>query len=413
MIAPIASITVGLDFGNMIKTVGRLTLRKHKIYFEYDAGYLSDGFELSPIRLPLKSGLTICDSSVFDGLPGLFNDSLPDGWGRLLFDRAMHLRGIKLDQLTPLHQLAHVGKSGMGALVYKPDNSQNIEPAELNLDQLSRHCTDVLEGDAEDVINELLLLNGSSGGARPKVLIGYNQKTGRVIHGTQKLPKYYEHWIVKFQNSQDGPDAGAIEFVYSKLAAAARISVPDVRLFPSKLGAGYFAVKRFDRTEGKRLHMHTAGGLLHSDHRIPTLDYHNLLELTMFLMRDVRELYKMFQLAVFNVMAHNRDDHSKNFTFLMDETGEWKLSPAYDLTFSHGPGGEHSTMIMGEGDSPSRDDLRALGSESGLSNSQIKEAIDHTQAALEMWRNLARNYHVSQDSLNEIDRVITKFVQQQ
>ena len=136
------------------------------------------------------------------------------------------------------------------------------------------------------------------------------------------------------------------------MATRSGIAIPETHLFPAKKSAGYFATKRFDRDCPKSLHMHTVCGLLHSDFRSPSLDYQDLIELTTLLTRDVRETEKMFRLAVFNVLAHNRDDHSKNFSFLMNEVGEWQLSPAYDLTFSSGPGGEQSTMVIGEGKTP-------------------------------------------------------------
>lgn len=407
---PIKHIEVGLKFDGNIKTVGILAQHDQQIYFEYDSDYVRHGLELSPIRLPLKLGVQGCDSSLFEGLPGLFNDSLPDGWGRLLLDRALRQKGVELQKLSPLDRLAHVGQSGMGALVYEPDHSQNLESAELTLDTLYQDSGKVLEGQATDVLNELLILNGSSAGARPKALIGFNPKTGQVIYGDQKLPAGYDHWIVKFTNSQDGPDAGAMEFIYSVMARHAGLLVPQTHLFPSKHESGFFAIKRFDRNEGKRIHMHTACGLLHSDHRIPSLDYQNLLELTMFLTRDVRELEKMFRLAVFNVMAHNHDDHSKNFSFLLDQTGVWKLSPAYDLTFSYGLGGEHSTMVMGKGDSIDKNDLRQLGKQVDLSDSRIEQIMLQTKESLERWSDLAKEYSISKCTRNQIYQKLMNFI---
>ena len=263
------------------------------------------------------------------------------------------------------------------------------------MDRLAKQSHDVLEGGAEDVLEELLARNGSSAGARPKVLIGFKRETGQITHGSQVLPKGYEPWIVKFANSQDGPDAGAVEFAYSEMARRAGLMIPPTHLFPAKRGAGYFAIKRFDQNQTNRLHMHTPCGLLHSNHRIPALDYQDLLELTLHLTRDVRESEKMFKYAVFNVLAHNRDDHSKNFSFLMDETGTWKLSPAYDLTFSYGPGGEQSTMVMGEGKSPSIDHLRALGRHAGISDTKINEILGQTKDLLGWWSELAKTHGVS------------------
>ncbi len=391
---PVQHVKVELDFGGNPVLVGHLALLDQQIYFEYDADFIRLDLNLSPFQLPLKPGVKTFDTRLFEGLPGVFNDSLPDGWGRLLFDRAMRKQGILPRMLSPLDRLACVGKSGLGALIYEPDHSEAIEAVEIDLNRLAKQSQNVLEGGAEDVLEELLILNGASSGARPKALIGFNRKTGRIIHGSQVLPKHYEPWIVKFANSQDGSDSGAVEFVYSEMARRAGLMLPETHLFPAKHGPGYFAIKRFDQSEGRRLHMHTPCGLLHSDHRIPALDYQDLLELTLYLTRDVREIKKMFQYAVFNVLAHNRDDHSKNFSFLMDETGIWKISPAYDLTFSYGPGGEQSTMVMGEGKSPNMDHLQALGRHAEISGTNVKEILGQTRDSLGSWSELAKAHDV-------------------
>lgn len=406
---PVQHIKVGLDFGSGSRPVGRLALRDQQIYFEYDVDFIRRGLPLSPLQLPLKSGIQTFPIRLFEGLPGVFNDSLPDGWGRLLFDRTMRKRGILPQMLSPLDRLAYVGKSGMGALIYEPDYSETVEGIGIDLDWLSQQSQDVLEGRAEDVLDELLALNGPSAGARPKALIGFNRVTGCVVHGNQGLPKGYEPWLVKFANSQDGLDAGAVEFVYSKMARQAGITIPDTHLFPAKHGAGYFSIKRFDQNEGERFHVHTPCGLLHSDYRTPTLDYQDLLELTMLLTRDIRESEKMFRLAVFNVMGHNRDDHSKNFSFLMDKTGEWKVSPAYDLTFSYGLGGEQSTMVMGEGKSPGIEDLRALGRHLEISDTRVKEIFDQTRDSLGRWGKLAKAHGVKMATYDLVHTQINRF----
>jgi serine/threonine-protein kinase HipA len=357
---PTTEIKIGLDFGMGVIPVGRLASRDHKTYFEYDASFLKRGLELSPIKLPPKSGLSTFDYFLFEGLPGVFNDSLPDGWGRLLFDRHLRSLGVLPADVSALDRLAYVGDLGMGALVYEPDHSQVEADGLLSLDKLAEQAQDVMDGRSEDVIQMLLDLNGSSAGARPKALIGVDSLKQNISHGVCNLPEGYEPWLVKFANTHDGSDAGAIEYVYAQMAKEAGIHVPDVHLFPARHGAGYFAIKRFDRDGQKRFHMHTACGLLHSDFRTPSLDYEELTALTTILTRDVREVEKMFLLAVFNVLAHNRDDHAKNFSYLMDEKGKWTLSPAYDLTFSSGPRMEQSTTVMGEGRNPGIEHLQEI-----------------------------------------------------
>ena len=392
---PVKELKVGLNFGIGVTPVGRFAMRNRTIYFEYDRTFIDHGLEISPLRLPLNSGVFSFEYDLFEGLPGVFNDSLPDGWGRLLFDRFARSQGIVSSEITPLDRLANVGMHGMGALVYEPDHSSDETYEAICLDTLAAQTQEVLHGACEDVLQELLTLSGSSAGARPKALVGIDQTNEHVIHGARDLPAEYEPWLVKFANSQDGSDAGAIEYVYALMAKEAGIQIPDVHLFPAQNGAGYFSVKRFDRDGDKRYHMHTACGLLHSDFRTPSLDYEDLIALTSVLTRDVREVEKMYRLAVFNVLAHNRDDHAKNFSFLMDADGQWKLSPAYDLTFSSGPGGEQSTMVMGEGRDPGLDHLTKLGLEANLKQTSIEAIIEQTRSALGGWKKLARQYGVS------------------
>ena len=404
----VKEVKVGLNFGDATIPVGRLAIRDRKIYFEYHIAFIEANLDISPLRLPLKSGVSSFDYNLFEGLPGVFNDSLPDGWGRLLFDRFTRCLGILPSDITPLDRLAHVGLNGLGALVYEPDHSTHESSESINLDKLAQQAREVLDGTSDEVLQDLLALNGSSAGARPKALIGLNKDRKNIIHGIHDLPDGYTPWIVKFSNAQDSADAGAIEYVYALMAKKAGISMPEAHLFPAKKSAGYFAVKRFDRNGKQRFHMHTACGLLHSDFRVPSLDYEDLIALTGALTRDAREIEKLYQLSVFNVLAHNRDDHSKNFSFLMDEKGEWKLSPAYDLTFSSGPRGEQSTMIMGEGRNPSTNHLIKLGHEAKLSKARIIEIIDKTQTALASWEVLASEYGVSTANIRLIGKRINR-----
>lgn len=399
---PVNAVSVGLDFGDSAVAVGRLATRDRRIYFEYDATFVSTGLEISPHRLPLRPGLVSGDPYLFEGLPGVFNDSLPDGWGRLLFDRALRADGILPEQVTPLDRLAQVGKRGMGALVYMPDQGPEAPEAELDLDRLADQSREVLQGEADEVLEELIALNGSSTGARPKAMIGLHPETGDLVHGVDALPPGYEPWLVKFPNTQDGKDAGAIEYVYAQMAQAAGVAMTETRLIKTAKGGAYFATKRFDRAGSARVHAHTASGLLHADHRIPSLDYETLIALTQGLTRDVREVEAMFRLAVFNVIAHNRDDHGKNFTYLMNAKGEWRLSPAYDLTFSSGPGGEQTTTVMGQGKTPSLADLTKLGEVAGLSKVDVQAIIGNTREAVRAWPELAARHGVTKPQIKLI-----------
>ena len=395
-------IKVGLNFGAETISVGRLASRDYKIYFEFDEAFIESGLDISPLKLPLTYGVQTFNPILFKGLPGVFNDSLPDGWGRLLFDRLVRSRNLLPNEFTPLDRLAYVGFTGLGALVYEPDYSEGRSEETINLDVLADQTQEVIDGEAENVLAELIDLNGSSAGARPKALIGVDQNKQHIIHGKHELLKDYEHWIVKFANTTDGVDAGAIEYVYSLMAKEAGLEMTQTHLFAASKGAGYFATQRFDRDSNKRLHMHTACGLLHADFRTPTLDYEDLLALTEVLTQDIREVKKMFRLAVFNILSYNRDDHGKNFSFLMDSSGQWKLAPAYDLTFSSGPRGHQSTMVMGEGQNPTIEHLIKLGKEANLTRSQVDPIIEQAKHALELWETLSENHGVSKTNIKLI-----------
>lgn len=244
---PTKEVKVALNFGEKAIPVGRLALHKRIIYFEYDRNFIEHGIELSPFNLPLQPGVKHFDNTLFEGLPGVFNDSLPDGWGRLIFDRFVRSHDVMPAEISPLDRLAYVGSKALGALVFEPDYSAEDMQKNICLDSLAMQTQEVLVGTSNDVILELIALNGSSAGARPKALIGVNDNKENIIHGVHDLPEGYEPWIVKFPNMQDGLDAGAIEYVYALMAKEAGISMPDVHLFPARKGAGYFATKRFDR----------------------------------------------------------------------------------------------------------------------------------------------------------------------
>jgi len=409
---PVNLVHVSLAAKDGLQKLGRLALKDRHIYFEYDNAFLQSGLEISPFKLPLKPGVAVCEDSVFEGIFGVFNDSLPDGWGRLLLDRQVRRHDIAPEQLTPLDRLTHVGTHGMGALVYEPDVSDHATSGDaINLDHLAEETLQILEGEAEDVISQLLELSGSSAGARPKIMVGVSPAEKTIVHGLHTLPKGYSHWMVKFASSNDVKDIGAVEYAYSLMARSAGVDMMPTSLFPAKKGAGYFGVQRFDRQGEKRLHVHTISGLLHADHRMPSLDYESVLRATMALTRNAQEVEKMFRLAVFNVAAHNRDDHAKNFSFLM-ERGAWKAAPAYDLTFSGGPGGEHSTTVMGEGRNPGTEHFMKLAEKFSISSKDAKRIMDEVHGAVSDWPVFAGQAGISATSKKLIANVINKTAQQ-
>jgi len=398
--SPTELLTVYLDAQNQRRKVGRLAFRDRRILFEYDASFLASGIEISPIKLPHRPGVSVADTTIFDGLFGVFNDSLPDGWGRLLLDRAVEKHGIGRGQLNPLDRLAYVWRHGMGALSYEPEvGLQSPADAPLTLDKLAEESAAVLAGESDEVLEELLRLNGSSSGARPKIVAQVSAGKKRMIYGRQELPPGFAHWIIKFPSSQDARDVGAIEYAYSLMAKAAGVEMPETHLFRTKHNK-YFGTKRFDRDGDARIHMHSLGGLIHADHRSPSLDYDMLLRVTTALTRNIQYLEKAYALACFNVLAHNRDDHVKNFSFLLNAKSEWSFAPAYDLVFSYGPGGEQSMLVMGEGRNPGTAQLEALGKQHGIKNAP--QILAKVKKAVAKWPRYAERADVSRNSAKEI-----------
>jgi serine/threonine-protein kinase HipA len=398
---------VALDFGEAEVKVGRMAQRRHEIFFEYDEGFLTTKLELSPLQLPLSSGVKSAKVRSFDGLFGVFNDALPDGWGKLLLDRALAAKGIAYQELSPLDRLAYVGRRGMGALVFYPEMEMDgQQEGLLDLNGLADEMVQVLEGDASELLDRLYLMGGSSAGARPKIVAGYDPEGHRIVHGQQPLPQGFEHWLIKFPSSSDPKDIAQVEYAYSLMARAAGLEMTETKMFQGDKGRMYFATKRFDRQGSRRLHMHTASGLLHADHRTPNLDYELLMRLGLRLDNDMRTANKIFRLAAFNVFAHNRDDHSKNFSFLMNPDGHWYFSPAYDLTFSGGPAGEHCTTILGEGRAPSAQHLLALGEKFGIK--QQKNILEEVKIAVARWPEFADQANVGKTSAALIQKTLNR-----
>ncbi|HWE84555.1 MAG TPA: type II toxin-antitoxin system HipA family toxin [Terracidiphilus sp.] len=403
--SPTELLTVYLDAQNQRHKVGRLAFKDRRVLFEYDASFIASNIEISPIKLPLRPGVFTADTTMFDGLFGVFNDSLPDGWGRLLLDRAVEKHGIHRGQLNPLDRLAYAGRHGMGALSYEPElGQQDTDDARLALDKLAEESAAVLAGENEEVIEELLRLNGSSSGARPKIVAQVSTDKKRIIHGRQELQPGFAHWMIKFPSSQDAHDMGAQEYAYSLMARDAGVEMSETHLFRPQRNK-YFGTKRFDRAGDARIHMHSLGGLIHADHRSPSLDYDMVLRVALALTRNIQDVERAYALACFNVLAHNRDDHVKNFSFLLNAKSEWIFAPAYDLVFSYGPGGEQSMLVMGEGRNPGTAQLQALGKQHGIKNAP--EILAKVKGIVANWPRYADLAQLSGKTTKEIMGKIT------
>lgn len=274
-----------------------------------------------------------------------------------LFRRLLMVSVKKLDVC-----IAIVGKSGMGALEYYPENIFLQKEEQMSLDEIAKECERIFETNNSESLDNIFQMGGSSGGARPKVYYD--------IDG--------EEWIVKFPSSYDSKDIGQQEYEYSLCAGRCGINMPETRLLNSSIGSGYFAVKRFDRQGDKKIHMVSVSGLMETSHRIPNLDYNQLMKLTFILTKSYEEVEKMYRLMCFNVFAHNRDDHSKNFSFIYNDNEKvWELSPAYDLTYSNSIGGEHATMVDGNGRNPGMKEILQVAENIQLDSRRAKKIAEN------------------------------------
>lgn len=335
--------------------IGRMALTPERVCgFEYDQDWIQAGFSISPFYLPLRPGLIIAKQTPFEGNFGVFDDSLPDGWGSLLLDRYLLEKGINPYKLNILERLSLIGSTGRGALEYRPDKSIAIVDEFLDFDRLAKESEKILESkESTGDVDLLYKYGGSSGGARPKVFVK--------IDGRE--------WLIKFKATSDPINVGETEYNYSVLAQKCGISMARTHLFNGR----YFGVERFDRTPQGKIHTVSAAGLLHANYRIPSLDYSILLKLTLNLTKDMEQVTEMFRLMVFNILISNRDDHAKNFSFQWKD-GAWKLSPAYDLLPSNGFNGYHTTTINGKGE-PTLIDILSVASEVGITNQRATQIV--------------------------------------
>ncbi|MFV3130455.1 type II toxin-antitoxin system HipA family toxin [Niveispirillum sp. KHB5.9] len=396
LLEPGTALVVTLDFGDGdILPVGRMAFDRGRALFEADTAYLAAGIDASAGSYPPMRGTARAQTDYFGGLHGVFADSLPDSWGRLLLDRSAGRLGLSVSAITALDRLACVGKVGIGALTYQPATTpEGPEPGSIDLPTLAEDALRILDGGETASLRVLQRIGGSPGGARPKVLVGLDGKGG-LTHGEGELPAGYTHWMVKFRSREDFADIGPVEAAYMEMASLAGLYVPASRLIPAPEGPGFFAVRRFDRDGMRRLHVQSLCAILEAPPGPTSIGYRQFLQATKQVTGDATEMGEAFRRAAFNVLAHNRDDHSKQHAFAMDRSGRWRLTPAYDLTFAAGPGGEHQMDIAGEARQPGRTDLLRLATSTGIAKGEAQTAIEQVLEAVGQWQKIASAFGVS------------------
>lgn len=398
-LAPGAPLAVALSFGPSVDPLpaGRLALDGGLAQLEWSRDVIARRLPISPLYYPPEPGLMAARARDFSGLHGFLADSLPDSWGYLLMRRRLAKLGVDIATLNPLERLALVGDQGRGALVYRPATTPADEIETLDLDALAQDATALLGGEEGQLADTLAGLAGGSGGARPKVHVGFDG-LGHISVGQGEMAAGYAAWLVKFRGPMDPVDIGPIEEAYAGMAQAAGLDTSPHRLLPAKSGPGYFATRRFDRPEGgRRLHMVSLAGAIEAPPDAPS-SYDLFLRATRAITRRADDVSAAFRRMVFNVLACNRDDHTRQHAFLMTPDGEWRLAPAFDLTYSPGPNGEHYLDIEGEARRPTRAQVISLGKKHGLDAKRVAVMIDETASAVADWPSQAKAAGVSRAS---------------
>ncbi|MFC1749905.1 type II toxin-antitoxin system HipA family toxin [Pseudomonadota bacterium] len=418
-------------WGHQVGAVSWLEDRGHSI-FEYDPDFISKGLEVSPIHMGLDEArrgdgifsFTSLNKDTFLGLPGLLADALPDKFGNSIIDAWLARQGRSADSFSPVERLCYTGARGMGALEFSPpvnralDRAVPVEVAELvslaqEITQQRGDLYTELQFDAPqngEAIADILRVGTSAGGARPKAIIAMNEQ-GKVMSGQADIPEGYHHWLLKFDGVTDielgePKGFGRIEFAYYLMAKAAGINMSECRLLEEN-GRAHFMTKRFDRLGGDKRHMQSLCGLAHYDFNQAGLySYEQAFEVMRKLRLSKADALQQYRRMLFNVIARNQDDHTKNITFLMTPDGQWQLSPAFDVTYSHNPAGrwtnQHQMSINGKRDHFSLDDLVAVGE--SISLPRPIDVIEEVMAAVDRWPEFANQAGVKVSLTGDIAR---------
>lgn len=385
--------------------LGTLADNGRQLLFEYSPRALREGLQLSPLHLPLRERAYADGPRFFQGLPGLVADALPDGWGQLLMDRAFRKAGRDPATVSPLERLAFIGERAIGALAFEPADAGDIEAGAVSLLELARKVERLAAGAGADVLRELLLIGGSPHGARPKALVFHDVASGHMSVGGEP-PAATVPWLFKFPARGEHPEVCAIEELYARLARESALDMPASRYLALGRGLAAFGVRRFDREAGLRVPVHTVGGALHADYRIPSIDVIDFLKLTRLMTRDEREVRQAYARCTFNLLFNNRDDHVKNFSYRLGADRQWRLGPAYDLTFNAGPGGHHQLAYVGETFAPSRADLLDAAHKGGISLAVARRIIDGMLEVAPRLTALGADLPIRMATLKQIERVV-------
>ncbi len=393
--------------------------------FEYDHSFIGLGMEPSPLMMPVQEGRVYSFANLgrdtYQGLPGMLADSLPDTYGRALFDRWLALTGRTSG--NPIESLCFLGKRCMGALEFEPATDLSYNPhMKIEIDRLVEVAREALteksvfgtnlNDDRKAAVAEILRLGTSAGGQRAKAIIAYNKETGEVRSGQVEAPEGFDYYIIKLDGVsakagfRETENYGRLEYSFYKLAKECGIEMTECFIIEEN-GRAHFLTKRFDRKDGKKVHMQTLCGIAHFDYRLHrAYSYEQAFNVMRALRLSYAEARQMFRRMVFNVMIRNQDDHTKNISFLMEEDGKWHLSPAYDMGYAYNPNGgwtaTHQMSINGKYDDITRNDLLTFASQNNIKDAT--SIIDEVCEATSHWESIAKDCGVPDSVIDKIKR---------
>ncbi len=401
------------------KKVGILYEKNNYIYFKYDKKFLLSSIEISPLKLPLSIGETPYTNleypEYYHYLAGVFFDSLPDKFGTKAIEKYYEQKGITPKELNVLQKLAFIGKDGIGALEYIPAIPTPESDEILEIKTLYEQTKAIIENNPNEFTKDWLdnaSSFASAGGARPKVLVSWN-KEENIIKRKGYKEDGFEEWLIKFDERVAGIENYngfmQLEYLYMSMAKEIGINVPEIDLIQTKDGLVHYAIKRFDRQDGKKFHLHTLASMEHINFNIPAhYSYLNALKLTNFLTNDYFQIEEFFRRMVFNVIGRNQDDHAKNFSFIMDEDGYWDLAPAYDITYAFGKGytKEHQMTINGKTDNIELQDLYLIADKVGISRNKVNEIVEQIGDKFLEFPKRAKELEINNNLIQEIEKNI-------
>mgnify|MGYP000185296158 CR=1 FL=1 len=398
--------------------------------FEYTKEFIKEEIDLAPVMMPLDAAVMgkriysfpNLNPDTFKKLPGLLSDSLPDKFGNTLIDLWLSRNGRSPNDFTPIERLCYVGSKAMGALEFEPTiKNESNEIEDIQLGELVEIASKIMKKkesletsfkkDKTKALDQIITVGTSAGGMRPKAVIAINRNDERIVSGNLDLDKDYEHWLLKFDGIQDhelgDPKGyGKIEYVYYLLAKECGIEMSECKLLQES-GRDHFMTRRFDRVEGQKIHMQTLTGIAHYDfNNIGSTSYEQLFQVMRKLKLGNNQLEQMYRRMIFNVIGRNQDDHTKNTSFILPQNGEWRLSPAYDITYSFNPTpgrntNMHQMSINGKRKEITQQDLIKIANDNSIKKS--KEIIEEVVSAISNWKSKAKENGIAKDKINQIE----------